>query len=150
MLHVRDTAREDVGPFRSAAVAHLRQYLRRDDPPSSLRLLDLRREFPTACHRFLHPPAGGGANVLEFELSHRPFRATDAGKTLRVNRVWVLARCAEEAPYGGERAAVPPAPAEAPDPATRGPFVPNPGRGSDADRPAPAPPSASPPHGPDR
>ena len=55
ILHVKYTAREDAGPFKNGAVTHLRDYFSQDGATPSLRMFNLRQEFPTQWHRFLHP-----------------------------------------------------------------------------------------------
>ncbi len=96
ILHVKYTAREDAGPFKNGVVAHLRDYFSQD------------ARTPVAAHVQSAPgiadrsgrassirslPADG--NVLELEMSPRFFRALDQEKTLKIQLVWVLARCTE-------------------------------------------------------
>jgi hypothetical protein len=92
VLHVKYTAREDAGPFKSAAIAHLRTYFKQDAATPSLRLFDLRREFPAQWQRFLHPTGPAVENVFELEMSPSLFPFRDTGKTLKVNTIWLLAR----------------------------------------------------------
>ncbi|HEX8720433.1 MAG TPA: neuraminidase-like domain-containing protein [Pyrinomonadaceae bacterium] len=99
VVHLKYTAREDAGPFKNKAVAHLRDYFGEDGASPALRLFSLRQEFPTQWHRFLNPAAPGGANVFEFEMSPSLFPLRDAGKTLKVNRLWLLARCTDDGVY---------------------------------------------------
>jgi len=107
VLHVKYTAREDAGAFKKGTVAHLRGYLMgQDSQPSSqegatpsLRMLDLRREFPTQWHRFLNPTNQGSRNVFELEMSPSLFPMRDLAKTLKVNKIWLLARCAGAGSY---------------------------------------------------
>jgi hypothetical protein len=47
ILHVKYTAREDAGPFKNEAVKHLREYFVQPGMSPSLRLFNLRQEFPT-------------------------------------------------------------------------------------------------------
>jgi hypothetical protein len=99
VLHIKYTARGDTGPFKNAAVTHLRNYFQQANvPPSipSLRLFDLRREFPTQWHRFLHPTDPTGQNILELEMSPSLFPIRDTEKTLKVNTIWLLARCTDK------------------------------------------------------
>jgi hypothetical protein len=116
VLHVRYTAREDVGPFRSTAIAHLRERFQQDGSKASYRLLDLRREFPTPWHRFLYPTKAGDTNILELEVSHRLFRPIDSGKTLQVTGLWMLARCTDAGAYKVVLTPVLEPPAGPPDP----------------------------------
>ena len=61
ILHVKYTAREDAGPFKTAAIQNLRDYFELDNATPSFRFFDLPREFPTQWYRFLNPtnPANG-------------------------------------------------------------------------------------------
>jgi Tc toxin complex TcA C-terminal TcB-binding domain/Neuraminidase-like domain len=93
ILHVKYTAREDAGAFKNGAVAHLRDYFSQDGATNSMRMFNLRQEFPTQWHRFLHPSNAADGNVLEFEMSPTLFPIRDAGKTLTINTITLLARC---------------------------------------------------------
>lgn len=100
VIHVKYTAKEDAGPFKNAAIKHLREYFEQDGAVPSLRLFNLRQEFPTQWHRFLNPanPANG-KNIFELEMSQSVFRMLDEGKTLKVNTMWLLARCTDTGNY---------------------------------------------------
>jgi hypothetical protein len=102
IVHVKYTAREDAGPFKNKAIAHLRDYFNTTEatPTPSLRMLDLRREFPGQWHRFLTPVSPGGANILEFEMSPGLFQIKDLDKTLKINGIWLLSRCTNPGTYG--------------------------------------------------
>jgi hypothetical protein len=99
IVHVRYTAREDAGPFKNRAVAHLRDYFSEDGTTPSLRLFNLRQEFPDRWHRFLNPTNPLDGNVLEIEMSTRLFPLKDATKTLKINTIWLLARCTDTGNY---------------------------------------------------
>ena len=64
------------------------------------RLFNLRQEFPTQWHRFLNPTDPANGNVFELEMSPNLLSFRDKGKNLKVNKIWLLARCAGE---GGVR-----------------------------------------------
>jgi hypothetical protein len=98
ILHVKYTAREDAGPFKNRAISNLREYFRQDDAPS-LRLFNLRQEFPSQWHRFLNPTNPANGNIFELEMSPSLFRILDGGKTLIVNKIWLLARCTNAESY---------------------------------------------------
>ena len=99
ILHVKYTAREDAGVFKNGAVTHLRKYLEQDGATPSLRMFNLRQEFPTEWHRFLHADNG---NVFELEMSPSLFPLRDQGKKLKVNTIWLLARCTNAGNYNVE------------------------------------------------
>lgn len=99
ILHVKYTAREDAGPFKNGALTHLRDYMSQDEAIPSLRLFDLRQEFPSQWHRFLNPTKPLDGNVFELEMSPSLFRMLDRGKTVKVNTIWLLARCTDAGTY---------------------------------------------------
>jgi hypothetical protein len=109
ILHIKYTAREDAGAFRNSAIAHLRDYFGRDGTKHSVRLLSLRQEFPTQWHRFLHPTAPDEGNVFELEMSSSLFPFRDSQRTLKVNTIWLLARCADAQSYEAIITPAPPA-----------------------------------------
>ena len=99
ILHVKYTAREDAGPFKNSAVTNLRDYFRETVATPSQRLLNLRQEFPSQWHRFLTPTSPTGPNIFEFEMSHSLFQIKDMGKTIKINAISILARCADPGIY---------------------------------------------------
>jgi len=100
VLHIKYTAREDAGLFKNGAITHLREYLSGDGATPSLRVLDLRREFPTQWSRFLNPTNPANGNVFELKVSSDLFPLRDAGKTLKVNAIHLFARCTNAGNYG--------------------------------------------------
>jgi hypothetical protein len=64
-----------------------------------LRLINLRQEFPSQWHRFLTPANPAKGNVFELEMKPELFPWRDAGKTLKIKTLWVLARCTDAATY---------------------------------------------------
>jgi hypothetical protein len=102
VLHVKYMAREDAGLFKNSAVSHLRDYFDQDDGTNSVRMFDLRQEFPAQWHRFLHPANVANGNVLEFEMSPNLFPLKDAGKTLKINTIWLVARATDAGAYSIE------------------------------------------------
>jgi len=99
VLHVKYTAREDAGLSKNNAVAHLRDYFDQDDASRSIRMFDVRQEFPAQWHRFLHPTNPANGNVFEFEMSPDLFPFKDAGQTLKINTIWLVARANDPGTY---------------------------------------------------
>lgn len=99
VVHIKYTAREDAGPFKTGTIKHLREYFEKDGTTPSLRLFNLRQEFPGQWHRFLNPTNPANGNVFEFSMSPSLFSLKDAGKTLKINTVWLLARCSNAGNY---------------------------------------------------
>jgi hypothetical protein len=112
ILHIKYTAREDAGPFKSGAVQNLRDYFEQDGATPSFRLFDLRQEFPTEWYRFLNPANPANGNVFELEMSPGLFRVLDTGKTLKINTLSLLARCTNSGTY--DVVLTPPLPAPPP------------------------------------
>jgi hypothetical protein len=101
-VQVKYTGREDAGLFKNGAVSHLRDYFGQDDGTNSVRLFDLRQEFPAQWHRFLHPTNPANGNVFQFEMSPELFPLKDAGKTLKINTIWLIARATDPGDYSIE------------------------------------------------
>lgn len=99
ILHVKYTAREDAGAFKNGAVTNLRDYLCQDGMTHSLRMFNLRQEFPTQWHRFLNPANPANGNIFELEMLPSLFRIIDSEKTLKVNTIWLFARCTDAGNY---------------------------------------------------
>ncbi len=96
ILHVKYTAREDPGAFKDSAIDHLREYFSQDGKTPSLRMFNLRQEFPGQWHRFLNPANPADGNIFELDMSPDLFRILDKDKALNVHTVWVLARCTDK------------------------------------------------------
>jgi hypothetical protein len=100
VVHVKYTAREDVCPFKSKAIENLDTYFgEKGNTTPTLRLLDLRQEFPSQWHRFVNPINPNGPNIFEFEMSPSLFQIKDMDQTLKINTIWLLARCKDAGAY---------------------------------------------------
>ncbi|HWJ22955.1 MAG TPA: neuraminidase-like domain-containing protein, partial [Gemmatimonadaceae bacterium] len=99
VLHVKYTAREDAGPLKTGAIAHLREYYAQTEPAPALLMLNLRRDFPSQWSRFLNPTNPADGNVFELEMSPALFPTRDAGKSLTITRIWLLGRGADPGNY---------------------------------------------------
>ena len=62
-------------------------------------MFNLRQDFPSQWHRFLNPTDPVDGNVFELEMIPNLFPMRDQGKTLKVNTVWLLARCTDSGNY---------------------------------------------------
>jgi hypothetical protein len=113
ILHIKYTAREDAGSFKNGSIAHLRAYFSEseDGATNSVRLFNLRQEFPTQWHRFLNPTNPANGNVFELEMVPSLFRILDEEKALKVNMIWLLARCTDAGNYSVVLKLIPPPPA---------------------------------------
>jgi len=99
VLHIKYSAREDAGPFKSAAIANLRSFYEGLAGTPALRLFNLRQEFPGEWHRFLNPSNPATGNVFAFDMLPELFSFRDAGKKLGLTTVWLLARCTDGGTY---------------------------------------------------
>ena len=99
VLHLKYTAREDAGVFKNGTINNLRQYFRDEGLSNSLRMFNLRQEFTEQWHRFLFPTNPDADNVLELEMTSNLFPLRDQGKILKIQNIWLLARCREEEGY---------------------------------------------------
>lgn len=99
VLHLKFTAREDAGGFKNDAIAHLRDHFTEEGTTPGVLMLNLRRDFPSQWARFLNPTSPGDDNTFELDVGSRLFPLRDAGKTLQVNALSVLARCADAGAY---------------------------------------------------
>jgi hypothetical protein len=93
ILHIRYTARDGGETLKDKAIDNLNQYFGKDDTTPSLRMFNLRQEFPSQWHRFLNPSSPGSGNNFELEITSNLFPIRDANKKLKVNTIWFLARC---------------------------------------------------------
>lgn len=112
ILRIRYTAREGGDLLRNAAVASLQDYLSQAETIPSERLFDLRQEFPSQWQRFLYPVTPANGNVLELEMLPALFPFKDEGKSLKVDSIWLLARCTDAGNYAVKLS--PPLPAPPP------------------------------------
>jgi hypothetical protein len=99
VIHIKYTAREDAGPFKNGAIAHLRDYFSQTDSTNSQRLFNLKQEFPSQWHRFLNPTVPANGNVFELEMSPSLFQFRDQDKALTINSITLLGRCTNAASY---------------------------------------------------
>jgi hypothetical protein len=95
ILHLKYTARETSGTFKQEVIDHLHQYMSSnlDNATLSLLMFNLKQDFPTQWHRFLHPTTPVTENIFELDMSTNLWPVLDQDKTLKVNNIWVLARC---------------------------------------------------------
>ena len=111
ILHLKYTAREDAGAFQKRCHCPSAGLFQSGDGATpSLRMFNLRQEFPSQWHRFLNPTNPADGNMFVLEMSSNLFRILDQEKTLRVNAIWLLARCTDAGNYSVELTLIPPAP----------------------------------------
>lgn len=73
ILHLRYTAREAGGLLRAAVVDNLKTKIDTAQAPGSLRLLSLRRDFPTEWARFKRAPAQTSELNIKIRQEHFPY-----------------------------------------------------------------------------
>jgi hypothetical protein len=113
ILHIRYTARDGGETLKTKAISNLNEYFRKDDTTPSLRMFNLRQEFPSQWHRFLNPSAPGSPNNFELEITPNLFPIRDANKRLKVKTIWLFARCKNPVDY--TIVMTPPSPSPPPD-----------------------------------
>lgn len=99
VMHVKYTAREDAGPFKNKAVQHLRDHFAEADASPSVRIFNLRHEFPSQWQRFLRPSNAALGNVFDLEMIPELFPLKDKGKKLIANTITLLAGCEDAGNY---------------------------------------------------
>ena len=99
VLHVKYTAREDAGGFKSAAIQHLRSYFNQPDAQSAIFMLDWRHDFPGEWSRFLNPAKPADGNVFELELTPNLLPIRDQSEAITVDQITMLARCSQHGDY---------------------------------------------------
>ncbi len=99
VMHVRYTAREDTGEFKSKAINNLRAYLERETPPQSFVILDLRRQFAGQWSKFINLQQS--EHALELEISHALFPTRDVGRRLTLQSLTLLVRNDAPSDYAG-------------------------------------------------
>jgi hypothetical protein len=62
-------------------------------------MFNLRQEFPTQWYLFVNPTNPANGNIFELEMSPSLFRIVDHDKTLKINTIWLLARCTDAGTY---------------------------------------------------
>jgi hypothetical protein len=102
VLHLRYTAREAGGLFKEKAVAYIKDFVTNaaesTDQPL-LRMASLKQEFPTEWHRFLHPEAEAGEQILRATLGKRRFPFFAQDRDIVVMKLDVLAKCTHAGDY---------------------------------------------------
>lgn len=92
ILHVRYTAREDAGDFRTSATAHLKDVVAAAGTLMPLRrLFDVKHEFPTEWYAFLHP-TGGAQKELQLTITKDRFPYFAQKSDIQLESVSVFVR----------------------------------------------------------
>jgi Tc toxin complex TcA C-terminal TcB-binding domain/Neuraminidase-like domain len=90
ILHVKYTAREDVGTFKNGAIANLKTKI---GVAGSVRLFSIRHEFPTEWAKFKNMQIGAALRVAELTLTlqeeHYPFWSKDNLEVIRQANLFV-------------------------------------------------------------
>lgn len=89
IVHMKYTAREDVGQFKQGAVTHLTTIIQEASSQLPLRrLFNLKHEFPTEWYALFHPTGAGNLLALQFKKDHFPFFAQE--KNIQIGQVTLL------------------------------------------------------------
>jgi hypothetical protein len=102
LLHLKYTARENGGPFKTEAVDYIKRFVKNiaglAEQPLS-RMFSLKNEFTTEWHRFLHPVPTDGEQVLSFTIGKDRFPFFTQGWEIKVMKLDVFARCTQTGNY---------------------------------------------------
>jgi len=99
IMHVRYTAEEN-GTLKEAALANLKTYFANVTDSPSFKIFDLKHDFPSEWHRFLHPANPDDGNTMEMKLSSNHFPYRDQMHGLQVNSITVLAKSTNDGASG--------------------------------------------------
>lgn len=102
VLHINYTARESGGLFKEEAVDYIKSFIENaadlSDQPL-IRMFSMKHEFPTEWHKFLHPSAEGGEQLLEFIIGKARFPFFAQDRDITVMKLEVFAKCTQGGDY---------------------------------------------------
>ena len=102
ILHLKFTARENGGMFKEKAVAYIKDFIMNaaelPDQPL-MRMFSMKHEFPSEWHRFLHPSAVEGEQVLNITIGKERMPFFTQLRKIIVMRIDVLARTIKSGDY---------------------------------------------------
>lgn len=100
IIHIRYTAREAGGLLKESAIANLRAYYGNNDQRnSSAQLINLKHDFSSEWYQFMNPSIPENGNILSFKLMKHLFPFRDQLHTIKINSIYLIARCSEEDDY---------------------------------------------------
>ncbi len=99
IIHVRYTAREAGGLLKDHAITNLKEYFEQDDKSPSMKIIDLKRDFSSNWHKFLHPNDDIEENIMEIPIKPELFPYKDKEHTLKVNSISLIAKCKDDREY---------------------------------------------------
>lgn len=102
VLHLKYTARGDTGTLKNGAITNLRNYFQVEEAGNSIRLFNLRQEFPNNWNSFLHPAQPEADNIFMLDLNSSVFPFRDQQKTLSISQIQLLAKCSNDGPFNAE------------------------------------------------
>ena len=102
ILHLKYTAKENVGLFKEEAVAYIKDFFMNvaelsDQPLMSM--FSMKHEFLTEWHKFFYPATESTEQVLSFNIGKKriPFFAQD--RDIVVMKIEVFAKCTQAGDY---------------------------------------------------
>jgi len=95
IFHLKYTAREGSGPFKEMAEKHATSFIKKvaehaDQP--LLRMFNMKHEFPTEWHKFLHPESEGTEHALSFTIGKEKFPFFVQNSKVVVGKIDVFAK----------------------------------------------------------
>ena len=102
ILHLKFTARENGGLFKENAAAYIKNFIMNaaelTDQPL-MRMFDMKHEFPTEWHNFLHPASEAEEHLLGFTIGKERFPFFAQDRAIVVMKVELFARCKQAGDY---------------------------------------------------
>jgi hypothetical protein len=103
IIHMKYTAREDVGEFKTRAKNYLKDVINGIKSASNAislrRLISARLEFPAQWYKFLHPETAGADNILELNITKESFPFFTQDDTVKITYLDIYAKCKNSTGY---------------------------------------------------
>lgn len=102
ILQLNYTAREDSGLFKEKATAYIKDFLANvaDSTQQPLtQMFDMRHDYPTEWHKFLHPAAQGADQILNFTIGKERLPFFVQERDVVVEKIEVFAKCTQATSY---------------------------------------------------
>src|SRR5262249_37350012 len=102
ILLINFTAKEGGGLFKEKATAYIKDFMRNVGELTEqpfMRMFSMRHEFPSEWHKFFHPAAEGGEQILDFTISKGRFPFFTQERGVVVMKMEVFAKCTQAGDY---------------------------------------------------
>lgn len=99
ILHLNYTARDGSAAFKKKASDSLKAFLKTTDGAPSMKIINLKHDFPSEWHKLLTPSNPSDGNILDFKITSNLFPYRDKLHTLKINTITLLAKCSNIGDY---------------------------------------------------